>query len=529
MDRLANTVILSWGWRRRIIALGAGAASALATPPLFAFPVLWLTFPLLVWLLDGAVVQGKSGRVRRLAPAFATGWWFGLGYFVAGLWWVGAAFLVEADEFAVLMPLAVLGLPAGLALFWGFGTALAQVFWSDDWRRVFALAAGLGSAEWLRGHLFTGFPWNAIGYALTSGEILMQSSALVGVYGLSIVAVAIFAAPAALAPALGNARRHVALPVCALLTLAGLGLYGVVRLTNASAALEPNVTVRIVQPALSQLQKWDPAEKDAVLSAYFRLSMPEGAPLTAGTLLVWPESAFPFPLAREPGILAAIAELLPEGAALVTGAYREEPSPSGPPQFFNSIYVIGADGTILASYDKTHLVPFGEYLPAASVLGRLDIRQLAFESFSPGAARRPLQPPFGPAFLPLICYEAIFPDEAVAGDVRPGFMLNVTNDGWFGRTTGPYQHLHQARVRGVEEGLPLVRAANTGISVITDAYGRVVASAALGQSTMIEAPLPAAVPPPIQARMRGTAFILLLVASLALSATKYYHRVAPGD
>src|SRR5882724_8324304 len=189
MDRLANSVILSWGWRRRGIAFAAGALSTLAMPPFFAFPILWLTFPVLVWLIDGAVAEAKSGRVRRLRPAFAIGWWFGFGYFLASLWWIGNAFLVEADQFAWLMPLAVIVLPAALALFWGLGVALAQFLWSEDWRRIFALAFGLGGAEWLRGHLFTGFPWNAIGYALTSGEILMQSAALFGIYALSVIAV----------------------------------------------------------------------------------------------------------------------------------------------------------------------------------------------------------------------------------------------------------------------------------------------------------------------------------------------------
>jgi apolipoprotein N-acyltransferase len=526
MDRLANSVILSWGWRRRILAMGAGALSALAMPPFFAFPILWLTLPVLVWLIDGAVAQARSGRVRRIGPAFAAGWWFGFGYFLAGLWWVGAAFLVEADEFGWLMPIAVIALPAGLALFWGFGAAIAQLLWSEDWRRIFALAAGLGSAEWLRGHLLTGFPWNTIGYALTAGEILMQSAALVGIYGLSIAAVAIFAAPAALAPAIGERHRNVALPALSIAALCALGLYGVLRLADGGPAFVPNKTIRIVQPALGQLQKWDAASKDEVLSTYFRLSAPDGAPLREGTLLVWPESAFPFPLTAEPGVLAAIAELLPEGTMVATGAYREELPPAGDRRIFNAIYAVGADGTIQSAYDKVHLVPFGEYLPAADPLERLGLRQIAFQSFSPGPARRLLELPFGPSFVPLICYEAIFSGAIWDGDQRPGFMLNVTNDGWFGRTTGPYQHYHQARVRSVEEGLPLVRAANTGISAIVDAYGRVQVSAGLGEATMIEGPLPAAIDPPPFARWRDSAFLLLLAACFALSVSKYFHPVS---
>ncbi len=251
--------------------------------------------------------------MQRLRPAFAVGWWFGFGYFLAGLWWIGNAFLANPDEFEWLMPFAVLLLPAGLALFYGFGVALAQLMWCDDWRRIFALAAGLGAAEWLRGHLFTGFPWNAIGYSLTAGEVMMQSAALFGLYALNVIAVLIFAAPAAMAPLGEERRRNFIPPAVALAALAVLGGYGVIRLAHADQAFVPGVTVRIVQPALAQLQKWDPSQKDEVLSTYFHLSAPDKSPLKAGTILVWPESAFPFPLTEDSGTLAAIAELLPRG------------------------------------------------------------------------------------------------------------------------------------------------------------------------------------------------------------------------
>jgi apolipoprotein N-acyltransferase len=526
MDRLAHAVILSWGWRRRGIAFGAGALSALAMPPFFVFPILWITLPTFVWLIDGAVERAPSGRISRLGPAFSAGWWFGFGYFLAGLWWVGGAFLVEADEFAWLLPLVVLGLPALLALFWGIGAALAQLLWSEDWRRIFALAAGLGGVEWLRGHILSGFPWNAIGYALTAGEVLMQSAALFGIYALGVIAVAIFAAPAAMAPATGEGRRHVALPSLAVVALAALGLYGVLRLGDAGTASIPGLTVRIAQPALSQLQKWEPENKDEVLSQYFRLSSPEGAPLESGTVLVWPESAFPYPLTQDPGTLAAIAELLPEGTALVTGAYREERPPAGASQFYNSIYVIGDDGTIVQAYDKMHLVPLGEYVPGGSMLRRLGLRQLADRGFVAGPHRRALALPQGPSFAPLICYESIFSGALLSEGPRPDFILNVTNDGWFGRTTGPYQHFHQARVRAVEEGLPLVRAANTGISAIIDPYGRIIAHGPLGEATMIETSLPKAILPPFYAQWRGLLVILSLVVCMLMALTKILYRAS---
>ena len=526
MDRLAYAVILSWGWRRRGMAFGAGALSALAMPPFFVFPVLWITLPVFVWLIDGAVAKAPSGRISRLGPAFSAGWWFGFGYFLAGLWWVGAAFLVESDDFGWLLPLAVVGLPALLALFWALGAAFAQLLWSEDWRRVFALAAGLGAAEWLRGHVLSGFPWNAIGYALTAGEILMQSAALFGLYALNVIAVVIFAAPAALAPSTGGERRQIMLPSLAVIALAALGFSGVLRLAEADATSVPGVTIRVVQPALTQLQKWEPENKEAVLSTYFRLSNPEGAPLENGTVLVWPESAFPFPLTQDPGTLAAIAELLPEGTALVTGAYREELPRDGRAQYYNSIYVIADDGTIVEAYDKVHLVPLGEYVPGEAMLRRFGLRQLADRGFVPGPHRRPLALPAGPSFVPLICYEIIFPGAVLGEGPRADFLLNVTNDGWFGRTTGPHQHFHQARVRGVEEGLPLVRAANTGVSAIIDSYGRTVARSRLGETAMIEAPLPAAIAPPFYAQWRVLMAVLSLAVCMLMTFTKNLYRAS---
>jgi apolipoprotein N-acyltransferase len=522
MDRFAYAVILSWGWRRRGLALAAGALSSLAQPPFFAFPILWVTFPVLIWLLDGAVAQGRHGGIRRLAPAFATGWWFGFGYFLAGLWWVGTAFLVEAEKFAWLIPAAVLVLPAGLALFWGLGTAAAQLMWSEDWRRIFALAAGLGGAEWLRGHVLTGFPWNMIGYALTAGEVLMQSAALFGLYALNVIAVIVFAAPAVLAPA-SKYSRNVVLPTLAGFVVLGFGIFGFLRLANADTQYVPDTLIRVVQPALEQMQKWDPDKGDEVLAAYLRLSATDERPLEPGTVLVWPETAFPFALTEEPGVLSAIAELLPPGTALVTGAYRTGETQDAQ-QVFNAIYVVGDDGTIRDAYDKVHLVPFGEFLPYEDRLSALGLRQLVRSGFSAGPRRHSLNLPTAPPFSPLICYEIIFPDEVLPEGPRPGFLLNLTNDGWFGRTIGPYQHFHQARVRGVEEGLPLVRAANTGISSIVDSYGRIVATARLGEATTIEARLPKAVEPPFNARWRHLMLVLALLVSTLFAATHFVYR-----
>ncbi|HMB49013.1 MAG TPA: apolipoprotein N-acyltransferase, partial [Afifellaceae bacterium] len=323
IDRLANAVILAWGIRRWAIAWIAGAVTAFAQAPFFAFFLLWFTMPVLVWLIDGSASSKRNGKIRRLRPAFAAGWCFGFGYFLVSLWWLGAAFLVEADEFAWAMPLAVVVLPAGLALLWGLAAVLARLLWTEDWRRIFALAGAFGAMEWLRGYLFTGFPWNAIGYALTAGEVMMQSASLVGLYGLNVLAVLIFAAPATLFPAPEVGRRPVLVAAMSLVLVAMFGLYGFLRLSHADSGMVEGTVLRLVQPAIDQADKWNPENKDSIFRSYLDLSGDSTlAPMGPDTVLIWPESAFPFVLTREPGALGAIGELLPPGATLVTGAAR---------------------------------------------------------------------------------------------------------------------------------------------------------------------------------------------------------------
>jgi apolipoprotein N-acyltransferase len=491
--------------------------------PFNIFPVLWLTFPVLVWLIDGATARENAGFFRRLAPAAVVGWSFGFGYFLAGLWWVGAAFLVEADVFGWLMPFAVVILPAGMALYWAFGVALARLFWKEGWPRVVVLAVALAAAEWLRGHLFTGFPWNALGYALTPVPLMMQSAALVGIWGLTLAAIFVFAAPAVL----GDDRRRtprapaVVLAVAAVLFAAHLG-YGAFRLSGGPDPLVPDVRFRLVQPAIPLDSRWGAANADTVMQRFVELSG-EGkgdAGLAGITHVVWPESAFPFLLTRRPEALAAIAGLLPPGTTLITGAARAErsPEPGAEPRIFNSVYVIGDGGEITAAYDKVHLVPFGEYIPFTGLLRALGLRQLIPlpGGFSAGDRRRALAVPGLPVAAPLICYEIIFPGEALAPGVRPGWLLNLTDDAWFGDTPGPYQHFLQARVRAVEEGLPLVRVANSGISAIVDGHGREVVSLPLDRLGTVDGGLPVALEATPYARIGDVIFAVLLLFSAGI-------------
>jgi apolipoprotein N-acyltransferase len=241
--------------------------------------------------------------------------------------------------------------------------------------------------------------------------------------------------------------------------------------------------------------------------------------------LIWPESAFPFFLTREPDALSQITNLLKPSTELITGAVRPAPSSGNVPHAYNSVYVIDPDGSIRGIYDKVHLVPFGEYLPLQGLLERFGLRQLTKQvgGFLSGDRRRAMDVPRAPKMLPLICYEAIFPSAAVPDGERPGWLVNVTNDGWFGISTGPYQHFQQARVLAIAEGLPLVRAANTGISGVIDPFGRIVHVLPLGVEGVLDSFLPRAEASTPYARFGDTALILFLVVSLIAVARRRIH------
>jgi apolipoprotein N-acyltransferase len=498
MAKLVHSIVLAWGWRRALIACAAGAASTLALAPFNAWPVLFLTFPVLVWLVDGAA----AGRLAGVGAAAIAGWWFGFGYFLAGLYWVGFAFLVDADKFAWLLPIAVVALPAGMALYTAFGLALARLLWSRGAIRVLTLAAALTIAEWLRGHVVSGFPWNAFGYALTGPLVLAQVSALVGLWGMTFLAVFIFASPAVLADHLSDTPRRFIAPLASLAILIAMAGYGTARLVQNQTSFVPGVRLRIMQPNLTQDERFNYDAKQQVMRRYLALSDRATGPETSGvkdvTHLIWPESAFPFYLAREADALAQIAALLSRRTVLITGAVRAAAmAPSGAVRAYNSVYVIDRDGSFAGIYDKVHLVPFGEYLPFEDFLESLGLLSLTKMpgGFLSGDRRRLMKVPGAPAMLPLICYEIVFPDEAVPRGERPGWLLNLTNDGWFGISTGPYQHFQQARVLAIEQGLPLVRAANTGISAVVDPVGRIVKALPLGTEGVIDSSLPQAIAP----------------------------------
>lgn len=515
--RLAHTTVLAFGWRRATIAFVAGAASALAMAPFNIWPILFVTLPALVWLVDGSTASRWGGAVA----AAGAGWCFGFGYFIAGLYWIGYAFLVDAKTFGWLLPFAVSGLPAYLAIFTALGLAAARLIWLRGPARVLALAATLSGAEWLRGHLLTGFPWNTFGYALSQPSILAQSISLVGIWGLTFLTVAICASPAVLADDSVDTPHPYRAPLIGLVILVAFAAYGAARLWMNPITYVSGVKLRIMQPNLQQDDKFNYSIKQQVMERYLRLSDRATGPQSNGvhdaTHLIWPESAFPFFLTREPDALAQIADLLKPSTTLITGAVRAVPDATRL-RAYNSVYVIDPDGSVHGIYDKVHLVPFGEFLPFQDLLERFGLQQLTKQvgGFLSGDRPRVMDVPGAPRMLPLICYEAIFPGAAVPRGERPGWLVNVTNDGWFGISTGPYQHFQQARALAIAEGLPLVRAANTGISAVVDPVGRIVNSLPLGAEGIFDAKLPAALEPTIYVRAGDYTFGLFLVVSLLI-------------
>jgi apolipoprotein N-acyltransferase len=511
MRELARRLGALSGWRRLAAAAGFGAISVLALPPIYAVPVLFVSFTGLVWLIDGI-----DGGPRTGLKALALGWWFGFAHFIGGLYWITNALFVDAATHGWLAPFAV----SGLALYFAAYPALAC--WAASRAplgvpRVLVLAAAWAATEWLRGLLLTGFPWNLISTSLAFDAAAIQGAALFGAYGLSLVVVVVAAAPATLGvPAPGPAR---ALPFGVAMMLAvaigGAGFARVASVPVAGAAVT-DVTLRIVQGNIDQRLKWRGDLARSHFQTYLGLSR-AGGRAAAPDAVIWPETAVPFSLSGNPALVRALKRAVPADGVLITGAVRTNPPGKRPRRLWNAVLAVTRQG-IVATYDKHHLVPFGEYVPARKFLpitkitaGRID--------FTPGPGARSLDIPGLPRVSPLVCYEVIFPGAVVAPGPRPRWLLNLTNDAWFGQSTGPYQHLAAARLRAVEEGLPLVRAANTGISAVIDPWGRVLEALPLGRRGVIQRRLPAALdqPPPF-ARFGnwGFAFAVFLVFLFAL-------------
>lgn len=536
MDSLPKALAGLSTWKLVLIAALAGALSVLAMAPFLVWPVMFVTFPLLIWSLDAVCLRADafarlSSFRKRIFRAAAVGWGFGFGYFLVGIYWIGYAFFVDADRYAILMPFAVSGLAAVLALFYAAAGALAGALWRPGYARIAGFVFAFFCAEAARGNLFTGFPWNLFGEAVAANDAHMQMAAYIGIYGLTLAALFIFTAPAA-AISMPEARVHrlwspIALAVFALAASYGFGSY---RLQEDAGEVK-GVRLRLVQPNIPQTERWKPENKRWIFERLLALSRSglTGEDITNFTHVIWPESSVPelFGFNDEiynPYVKSRLAELIPPNASLIIGAERAEGQrfADGGYRFdraFNSLFVLREGAAVDRIYDKVHLVPFGEYVPLRNVLESIGFRIFShrLDGFEAGLIKAPImQTPHAPPFVPLICYEIIFPGRIENTARRPGWLVNVTNDAWFGASTGPYQHLYQARIRAVEEGLPVIRAANTGISAVIDPFGRVLARLDLGVAGALDHGLPGALQVTFYEKTRLPVFIVLFLFPLEI-------------
>lgn len=473
------------GMKRNLLACLFGALVAAALPPVYIFPLAILGFSGFFLMMLAA----ESPKV-----AFKIGWWFGFGHFTAGLYWIAFALLVDAESFAWLIPFAVFGIPAVIAFYIGF---VSIVTWKiskyiSGWRLIIAFACVWTLTEMLRGWLFTGFPWNLAGYVLSMSDSMLQLASVTGIWGLSLLVVIVCTMPASLVSSnrgYGHSYRCFLPFSISVLVMAAVFMGGAYRLHNAEIKFVPNVKVRIVQANIPQNMKWEDELRYESVRKYVEMSTSDG--FDSITHVIWPETALPFIITENSPLLDEIAKAVPKNGAVITGSLHAEFTKGGfLGKMFNSLIVINSKGNLYSRYDKSHLVPFGEYVPFRTILPIEKITQGSMD-FSEGEGVETINAPNFPSFSGLICYEVIFPGKVVDRSNPPKVIINVTNDAWYGNTSGPYQHFQMARVRAVEEGIPLIRSANNGISAVIDSYGRVVYATKLSTTAILDSPLPA--------------------------------------
>lgn len=478
------------GFRKYAAAFGLGAVTTLAMPPAGLFFVMLLTVPGFIWLARNSKTKLET---------FSVGWAFGAGYFIFGLYWVSVALFVDIQQFWWVLPLSAVVGPVVLALYYGLIPLLGWRYRDDETVYAFMFAGDWALIEWVRGHALTGFPWNLPGQAWQHVLPVMQANAVLGVYGVTLLTL-LWAA----IPALKKNAGRVAL--ASFLTVALLGLVRVMM----HPADEGHVAVRIVQPNIPENLKWSRAEMWKNLNHILTLTGAKASGKMPITYTVWPETALTADLRQSPDFTQRIADKLPVNSVGLLGALRIIDNE----HFYNSVTVLdGNNGIVLDNYNKHHLVPFGEYIPFREYLNLTPVAAgiSGIGDFTRGSGVHTLHIGDRPRVSPLVCYEAIFPGEVADEKNRPDVLLNVTNDAWYGKTAGPHQHFENVRLRAIEEGVPLVRAANTGISAMIDPLGRVRAQLPLGAEGVVDAPLPAPLPPTIYGKFGDALFFLMLV------------------
>lgn len=516
LSRLLGAAQQATTFRRAGFAFVFGMIATAAMPPWHLWPILWIALPAFLILVDTA----KTNRA-----VFLTGWAFGFGHFATGFGWIGNAFFVDSETFAALAVPAISGLAAGFALYIGCVALALRLLLppvDDDWPtakniryvcQVCVFAAAWALVEWWRGWFLTGLPWNPVGSVWVALPVLLQGASLIGVYGLSFITV--LAASASTLFILNDSRRMVLIAVVAChIPLIGLSGWGAIRLSSADTGYVPNVMLRLVQPNIAQADKWRPGLRESHVLEQVRMSTTDA---DAVTHVLWAETAVPFPLNQATGALAATAEAAPENGYVLTGAARVIGNQSGR-QAFNSFFAVTSTGAIAAVYDKAHLVPFGEYMPLQDIIPLPQLTGGTGFTAGPG----PVSITLGglPTFSPLICYEVIFPGAVIEQSQRPAWLFNLTNDAWFGDSSGPHQHLAAAQLRAVEEGLPVVRVANTGISAVTDGYGRLIGQIPLGEKGILDSRLPVHLEATPFSKYGHGPFLIVVLALILLATAR---------
>jgi apolipoprotein N-acyltransferase len=512
---LARRIAALSGWRRNVFAFAMGVFATLTLAPFYLFPLLLPAFSGLLWLLDAAPSR------RRM---FLDGWWWGWGFYMSGLYWFCIALLTDPAKFGWLIPPTLFGLTGLIALHSGLAC------WIMSWIRVRGISKIVvftvvwTLVGWLRGHWFSGFPWNLEGYSFAVTDASLQMASVGGIYGLTWFAVLLGTSPVAL-----GVRKKGIVYACALWALFVSGsMWGAGRLHQANAIPEPQryvkgVMLRLVQANISQPHKWEPSRQQDGLKAHAQLTRSPG--LDNITHVIWPETSVPFVVNPGTPIASFLGRLMPENTLLIAGALRSEGEQNRDFRLWNTLVAVNDTGSVVAGYDKIHLVPFGEFLPLRFVLPRSWTTPVGDMDFSRGEGGRLVEFPGLPPSLPLICYEVIFPELSLPDTLRPQWLLSVTNDAWFGSSSGPYQHFDMARMRAVEQGVPLVRVANTGISAVVDSFGQVQAMIPLHSRGILDAHLPVALPDEPFYRHFSHA-ILPLLLGVGVGLVIYQQRVA---
>ncbi len=481
---------------KALISLLLGAISALAMPPIDAWWILGFTFPTLFLL----------SRETQIRQSFLLGWLFGVGYFIVALHWIGFAFLVNPSDLW-MMPFAVGGLACFLALYWGSATALTRLCCNNGIHVFWAAPICFAAMEFLRGILFSGFPWAVLGLSVDGMGGVDQLTYLVGMNGLTFLVVMW-----ATTPLLFFDGQKILTTFAALL-LPLCWFYGEWRLASNPTQFVEGVNLRIVQPNISQDDDWRNKHAREIFDKLLSLSAEPSKNDRPLTHIIWPESIVPFLIDESPEGLREVAKMLGPTRILLTGSVRRS-APSPTADYFTSVLVIDGNAKVVGHYDKSHLVPGGEFLPLAWLLEPLGFRQVVAmpESFREGSGPESLEVPGAGLVGAQVCYEAIFPAETVNPLRRPNWLVNVTNDGWFGNSSGPRQHLAQLRLRAIEQGLAVARSANSGVSTVYDPFGRALFQSEMGVTGVYDAPLPRSIGPSLYANYGDKVLLVMMMA-----------------